>query len=63
MLEVRFDSSALHQTALRTNRQGNEMNDYDDWDREGGDSLTDVGFFIAALVAAGSLAVLVWMML
>lgn len=42
------------------------MNDYDDWDTDSAgyaDSLTDVGFFIAALVAAGSLAVLVWMML
>lgn len=27
------------------------MNDYDDLDREGGDSLTDVGFFVDVLAA------------
>lgn len=27
------------------------MNDYDDYDAQAGDSLTDVGFFIAVLAA------------
>jgi len=41
------------------------MNDYDEMDDSAGyaDSLTDVGFFMAALLAVAVLAVLVWMML
>lgn len=39
------------------------MNDYDEYDAQAGDSLTDVGFFMAALLAVAALAVLVWMAL
>lgn len=37
--------------------------DYDEYDYQAGDSLTDAGVFIAVLLAAAALATLVWMTL
>ena len=38
------------------------MNDYDDYDAQAGDSLTDLGFFAVALLFMGALFVFGWVL-